>query len=437
MLANTAFVASMATMGIFCALTAPVLAAIAWWFPMLFQVVHGLESQSRVLFAFIGAAFLLTLFASTFNATLVALHRFDLRNLLDAGSLLVRVGFVVALFQVAAPAPWLIGPGFLLAGILSTAAGWLICRRIAPFLRFERGLVHALELRDMSGLGGWMVILRVGLILFQGSGLIIINFALGSEATGRYGALLLVVEAIRLLGDAIASVVSPAIMARHATNDPQSVRLLAERASKLIGLLIALPVGLVSGFAAPLLLGWLGPTFVPYSILLVLMVAPVVSNASIIPMAYVLISRADVRLHSWTTLVLGALNVLLALVSAAWTDWGLFGVASAGLILSVTNNLMTATYSAWGLGLRWRAFYRNIVVAVLHAAILAMACFAFATILRPQGLLSLAVAAAGPSLLYVAFVAVLSLNKDDRASVVGLLPAAIRRRVLFVSGGLV
>jgi membrane protein EpsK len=434
--ANRAFSASIVATLIASALITPVLVAIAWWFPLLFHVSPGLELQSRLLFGLITAGFVLTLLGSSFNATALALHRFDLRRLVEMAAMLVRVGVVVVLFQLTIPAPWQIGSGFLLSGILSFAAGWLICRQIAPYLRFDLRLVRPSEVREMGGLGGWMAILRVGIMLFQGTSLLVVNFVFGSEATGRYGALLLVVEAIRLLGDTVASVLSPAIMSRNATSESWSVRSLAERASKLMGLAIALPVGLAGGLAGPLLLAWLGPDFARCDLLLLLMVGPVLVNLSVVPMAYVLISRAQIRWHSWTTLILGLLNVVFSLLVAVCTDLGIMGVAAVNGLLSVTNSLLTATYCSLELGLRWRSFYSQIGIAVIHAATFGTACYLFASLVQPRGLFTLACVAAAMSVIYVGFVAVASLNQEDRTSLLGLLPPNLQKRLSTISGDL-
>jgi membrane protein EpsK len=427
--ANIAFSTSLIVAILISVLATPAFVALAIYFPVLFQVPPGLELQSRVLFGLVGAGLLLTLVGGSFNATSLALHRFDLRNLVESAAMMVRVGSVILLFHLTAPAVWQIGPGFLLSGVLSLGAGWLICRWIAPHLQFGWRHVTAEQLREMGRLGGLMTLLRVGIILFQGTNLIVINFALGIEATGRYGALLLVAEAIRLLGNTVASVLSPAIMSRNATGEADSLRALAERSSKMIGLAIAFPVGITCGFADPLLFSWLGQDFRPYSLLLILLVAPLVVNASVLPLAYVLISRGQVALHSWTTLSLGALSVVLALVAAVWTDLGLVGVAMVNLILSVANNVLTASYSAVGLGLGWRSFHWSILVACSHAAMLGAGCYVISLLFHPEGLLTLVTFAAAVSLLYGGIVLV-TLNRVERASLVGLLPSNVQKWIV-------
>jgi membrane protein EpsK len=412
----------------------PLLIITALLFPRLFAVPAGLEAEASWLFACVAIGFLLTLLGTTFNTSALILHRFDLRNLVEGLAFLTRVGVVVLAFQIWNPELWAVGLAFLLSGIVFLVSGWCVWRSLTPQLHIRWLQFDRLQLREMVTLGGWGTVIRVGVLLFATTDVLVINLIFGPDMTGRYGALVLIAELVRAFAFAVASVFSPAILAHYAREESAALRELAAKAVKLMGMTIALPSGLICGLAVPLLRIWLGEGFSTLNVLLIVIVSPLVITFAVLPLAYVLTSYNKLRLQGYATLALGCVNLLLAFAVARWSGLGPVGVALVTAVVLTSNNLFLASYSAKVMELPWHSFYPTLFNGALHMAALALIGFAATRLYEPAGWLQLAMLGSALGLGYCGVVYHISLNADDRLFLVSLIPPAVRQRIASIVG---
>ncbi len=423
---NTALAVTMAAAGILL----PLVIALTWAFPALFQVPPGLEAQSQLVFACVGLSFVASMLEASFTVSAQALHRFDLRNALLATVVLTRVGTVVAAMSLLVPQLWLVGLGFLVSAVVSLAGSWWLCRVITPELRIDLSLADRSRSGDLLAFGGWAIVNRTGMVLFLTADLIIINTLLGPVAGGQFAALILFPELIRSFSETIGSVLSPVIMGRYALSDHRGLHSLAGRTVRLFAIGLALPVGLLCGLAGPLLAVWLGPEYRHLSLLLVIMVAPLAINLATLPLSYVLSSYGKLRVQGLMTIALAALNIALAIAVARWTAWGAVGVAAlSGALLAVRNLVFLSSYSARIMGRPMATFYYPVLRGVLAMILIAVAAHYIASVLGPATLLALA---ALGLLLVAAILPVLyglALDRADRVFLRRLIPLRLRLRL--------
>jgi membrane protein EpsK len=432
--ANKTFNTSL-SMTIFISLAAlPFLGFFALFFPMLFTVPAGVETEASWLFGCVAAGFLLTLVGTNFNVSALILHRFDLRNLVEGLALVARVGVVVLAFQLMQPRLWQVGAAFLASGLISLVSGWYVWRHLTPQLHIRWLQFDRVQLRELASLGGWGTVIRVGLLLFAITDLLVINLVFGPEMTGRYGALVLFAELVRAFAVAVASVFSPAILAHYARQENEELRDLAAKAVKLMGLAIALPSGLICGLAEPLLRTWLGEVFSQWSALLIVIVAPLVINFAVLPLAYVLTSHNKIRLQGYTTIALGWVNLVLAVAVALWSGLGPIGVALVTAVVLTSNNLFLTSYSAKVMQLPWYSFYPALISGTLHMAAVALIAFAATRLYEPSGWLQLAILGGAIGIGYCAVAYLVSLNADDRLFLRTLIPPALRQYIASIVG---
>jgi len=220
-------------------------------------------------------------------------------------------------------------------------------------------------LRQLTGMGGWIVINQIGSLLYLSIDLIVVNKILGAEAGGQYGALLIWSTNLRALAGVLAGVFAPTIISLFAQQDIQGLASYCQQAIKFVGLMIALPIGLICGLAQPLLRVWLGPAFEPLAPLLMLLTIHLCVNLSVLPLFNIQVATNKVRLPGILTCVMGAGNLGLALLLVGPFGWGMYGVAAAGVcMLTAKNIVFTPLYGAYILGLGYKTFYRKIFPVV-------------------------------------------------------------------------
>ena len=196
-------------------------------------------------------------------------------------------------------------------------------------------------------MGGWILINQIGVLLYLGIDLVVVNKMVGPEAGGQYGAVMIWSTKLRSLAGVVAGVFGPTIISLYGRQDTTGLVAYCRRAVKFVGLVMALPTGLICGFAQPLLGIWLGPSFEPLAPLMMLMSIHLCVNLAVFPLFNIQVATNRVRVPGILTCVMGVGNLGLALLLAGPVGWGMYGVAAAGAVMLTAKNLVfTPIYGA-------------------------------------------------------------------------------------------
>jgi membrane protein EpsK len=418
---NTALALSLGACGV---LLLPI-GIITYFFPVLFNVPAGLELATQALFAGVGVTTLAAVLSGNFGVASLITHRFDLRNIVRALASLSRIGVVVLCFLVWPPSLWHVALGFIIAAGISVIGDVLVWRSLTPQLHIDRHDIDRHRFRALFGLSGWSTINQIGFLLLMQTDLLIVNAMFGAEMTGRYGSVLLFPILIDTMTETILAVLSPAIMARYAVGDIEGMRRIVSRSVKILGIGLALPIGLLCGFGRPLLNLWLGSGFAQLDFLLILLVGHLTVNLAIRPLSYVVNAYNRVKIQGLVTLALGVANVALAITLARWCGWGAAGVAAAAAIVwTIRNVLFMSSYVAVLMQLRWWAFYTPLLAGALGTLGIALASRFVTQLWWPASWLALGVLAAAIAAAYGILAYTISLDRSDR----DLLWSFLKRR---------
>jgi membrane protein EpsK len=418
---NTGFFLSLGLM----ALVLPASSLIVWQAPNLFRLPAGQQAAGRLLFALVLLTFMLTTLESNFSISSWARNRFDLRNGVALISRLAQVGLLLLTFRLFGARLWLVGIGILGAALVSFLGSRLLWRRLTPDLCVNIRLFDRSRLREMTGMSGWMLVNHLGAILLLNVDLIIVNRCFGPEMSGRYGTLLQLSIMIRSFAGAVAIILAPTILARHARQDHAAVDRIARQSVRLLGLALALPIGALCGFARPFLQTWLGATFTALAPLLVLLVAPLAVNLAVLPLFSTQIALKAVRWPGIVTLLSGAANLGLALALVSWTRLGMLGVALAGaIVLTLKNAVFTAIYGAKIRNAPWWQYLQAMLPGLLATLAVALVTGGLSKALALESWLALGACALVVSVSYCALVGVFGLKPEERVLLRGLMPHA-------------
>jgi membrane protein EpsK len=418
---NTALALSLAVC-VFLALPA---GFVTCFFPVLFKVPAGLELATQFLFAGVGATMLAAILGGSFGVASLITHRFDLRNIVRALTSLSRVGVVALCFLFWPVSLWHVAAGFMVSACVGLIGDVLIWRSLTPQLRIDRRDIDRRQFRALMGLGGWVTVSQIGYLLLTQVNLLVVNAVFGAEMTGRYGSVLLLPTLIYTMLEIFVTVLSPAIMARYAVGDIEGMRRIASRSVKILGIGLALPIGLLCGFGRPLLTLWLGPEFASLDLLLVLLVGHLTVNLAVRPLAYVLTAFNRVKAQGLATLAFGAANLALVIAVARWGGWGVAGVAAASaLMYTIRNAVSLSSYTGVVMRLRWWAFYTPLLAGALGTLGVALASRFVSQLWWPTSWLALGVLATAIAAAYCLFACTISLDRADR----DLLWSFLKRR---------
>jgi O-antigen/teichoic acid export membrane protein len=401
----------------------PVVLVLSLAFPYIFDVPPGWERDASWLFATVAVALFVSVIGSNFAISSFAHSQFLLSNIAQFAALLARIGFVVALFSLLPARLWYAGGGVLVAALVSFSGYVLLWRKLTPELRIQITAFDRSRLQSLTGMGGWVVVNMVGAVLLTRVDLIVVNTVFGAAMTGGYGSVVELSALMRYLVPAAGTVVRPVILTKYAQRDFVGLQRLSSQAVKLLGLALALPVGLLCGFSRPLLSIWLGPSFQNLNVLLVFVTAHLSLTLSVRLLLHVQNAYNKVRWPGIATLLSGGANLGLAILLALWGGWGATGVAVAGAVVwTAKNALYMPIYTARIMRRPWWTFFPSLSASVIGTLSVGMAAYGLTLVRMPNSWLTLASSAAIISLLYAVGVCGIGLSRADRQLLKDLLP---------------
>ncbi len=185
------------------------------------------------------------------------------------------------------------------------------------------------------------------LLFFFQIDLIVVNLLFGATSAGEYAIALQWGLLLRSIAGTLASVLVPTILGFYALKQTESLLKMTPSAIKFMGLAMALPAGLICGFAPQLLTIWVGAEYASLAPLLVLLTAPLAINMAVLPLFSINVAYNRVRIPGIVTIILGIANLVLAIVLSLVIGWGYYGVAIAGVItLTFRHTLFVPWYAA-------------------------------------------------------------------------------------------
>lgn len=335
----------------------------------LVRIPPGYEVATRWLFAGTAAAFLLNQIKTPFAVSAFCRNRLDLQNLATVAETLTRVGLIVMLFSLGTARIEYVGMAILAGTLVSMAIVIHQWRVLTPTLHITPRQFDWDMLRKLSATGGWATISQLGGMLYLNIDLILANRLFGAESGGQYAAVLQLPYLLISLSLAVGGIFPPTMYQLYARGEIEALVAYLRRSIRFLGLVMALPIGLICGFSEPLLRLWLGPSFSGFAPLLELMTVYMCLTVAMYPLYAVPMAANRLKAQGLVTLAVGVGNLALALFLAGALGWGLYGLAAAGAIAMIVRYvLFIPLYGAYILKQPFGTFLRGTLPIVLTTA---------------------------------------------------------------------
>ncbi len=406
-----------------------VAAVFSFFLPVFFNIPPGQEHAAKTMFLGVAGAFLIFTIANTFQSSIWVSNRFEIRAMIEAGSTLLRAGLVLLSFRLWAPALWQVSIIIPTVAAFVLLADFVACRKLAPGLRIRPSDFDRSKLPELLSTSQWLFWGQLGNLLFLNIDLVLINILLGPLDSGRYAPLLQWVMLLRVVMSLIAGTLSPEIVVRYARLDTLGLLNLSRQAAKFLGLVVALPCGLLCGFGRPMLGTWLGPSFMDLAALVWLVLAPLAVEASQYHFSAIMIAANKLRVPALSILAFGLGNAALAIFLTRYLSWGLYGVAAASAITSILRNgVFSPLYTAAILRQPWSTFLPRMWNALIACLLLAGAAAIVAGHVTPGSWIRLGVAATPLALAYTGIMYFWGLDADERITFQKIVFSSLRIR---------
>jgi len=192
---------------------------------------------------------------------------------------------------------------------------------------------------------------------------------------------------------------------------------------------MALPIGLICGFASPLLSIWIGQKFLNLFPLMWLLIGHLCINLTVLPIFAVQIALKKVKIPGIVSILMGICNLSLAILFPLIFGWGMYGVAAAGaIVLTLKNAIFTPLYGARILKSSWYTFMRPIFPGIIATIAIAISSFCIAYNINPSSWTDLIICFGVISLIYASMIFFVVLRNDEKFFLLSLIPTKVHNR---------
>jgi membrane protein EpsK len=407
----------------------PVLFFVVLYSPTLIKSLPDFAPDIRLLFAAVSFSFILNALSAPFGLAPFVKNLLYLKNI---GDLMEQIVFASLAALLSGFAGWGLSA---LALATSTRAiirlSWTVtCKmRLLPQLSIRMASFDFKYLQDILSMSGWFLISAAGTLLFVNSDLLIVNRILGAEATGRYGSLLILFNSLANVSGMVTSIMNPPLMNVYAREGLDQFIKQALTYARMAGTIIAAPIGLVCGFAAPLLTVWLGGSFTDLAQIFSVLSFGLILEISMVPIATLRLLEKKLKIPSLIYIAIGIVKIFLSIVLMSTTGLGLMGMAIGTAIFFVLNaGVVTPMYCAYIAKRPLLFFHRALIPGIAGVCFILIFAQLVRLVLPVASVSQLAEAALVVAVLYAIFAWFLLLDKKQRTFIIANVSSKIRHR---------
>ena len=306
---NTAFFSYLA-IGL---LQIPIFVLVIYYANAIFSIPEELYRDVVILLICSASSFLINLVCSVFTVPMYANNRLDISRGLDIARLILRLVGIVILFVAFKPALRYVGYVDLTLTLVLCITRIEIAHRLAPMLRVASRYYDWHKVRQLTEMGGWLLVAQMGFLLSMRVDVWICSRFISAEAAGDYAAIMQWPNLIRQAGTLLATVTAPMIMIYYARSEIQNLIRLNKVSVRVASLVLAVPISVLCAFSPTVLNIWLDSSFARLAPLMIIMLCHLVINVGVMPLFTVRVAVNRVRLPALVSIFVGVVNVGLTI----------------------------------------------------------------------------------------------------------------------------
>lgn len=305
---------------------------------ILFNIPTNIINSAKLLFILTTCSFFISLLTSVINVTLFALNRLDILNYLKIIRNALKLLFVILLFNICSVDIVYVGLSNFICEII------IFFISISLFQKFKNckikiciSFIDKMTLCAIFSMSSWVLIQQLGDTLIYKTDILFINNHLGTEASGRLGAISELGSYIVVIVNVIGTLFGPLIMAEYAKGNHEKVKKLGFSQTKIVGMISAVLCGILAGLGSAILTIWLGVAFADYHHWLILKIFPIPFVAAGGVLAYIYRAWNKVMFTAICTVFLGLACLILLIIL---TNFSKFFIAELTLTICMIFTIL-------------------------------------------------------------------------------------------------
>ncbi len=202
----------------------------------------------KLLWAFIAANFILSLFASIFSVSTFVTDRLDKTALTNARGSILRAAALVICYTFFRPYTFYVGIATLILGANNLISHIYYKKKLVPELKVNRQYFDFGSIKELFASGIWNSISKLSSILSSGLDLLITNIFVNGIAMGVLNISKTVSNIVLSLFGMLSSIFAPQLTIAYANNDFEEMKKQLISSVKLLGVFSGIPIAILVGF---------------------------------------------------------------------------------------------------------------------------------------------------------------------------------------------
>lgn len=410
----------------------PVVIILSLISPVVFSTGNASDSDIQIMFFLVLLSSLMMSFITCLNSVFMSYNYLFVIYTFRIIHTLLQVGLVLLFFFTEGPSLILLGVSFFIAAVVLVIGMFCGVRRINPDLKITRSAYDNKMVIEMSGLGIWNMVARLGELLFIQASIIVVNITLGSEVQGEFSIAANMISIVYTVCSSISAVSVPLIYKYYNDGNKDMMQSTLRIFTKVTGLIMVFPLAYLCIFAPQILNVWLSEDY-PNVVKMMMLTIPVCLAKCIfnilgsVPIVYSMLKPVGI-----VTCIIGGMNVLMMVVFTTFTDTGVYGVCvSWGISMLALDAVYYPFFISKLTGIRITTFYRPLLENYLVFGIfmiLGMILNHFYTL--PSTWLALILTSVIGFAVFMIALFRIGLSKEEKRIVSNYFPKSIRHLVI-------
>ena len=408
----------------------PAIIVLSWFATGVFDIGDQTRITVFVLFACVFGAALIRFLSSGFMTVLFAHNRLDLRNYINIAHILIQVIFIVVTFSMFGPNLYFVGFAYLISASLTFILSKILSKKTNPYLKIHLSEKSNSQLIDMSKTSGFVIVTQIGYLLRTQLSLIIINIFIGVVAGAHFSLALTWYTLIESISSLLSNQFTPLLYSLCAKIDQNNLVISGKLIVKFVGLIMVIPIGLACVFMPQLMTLWVGEEYTTLTPLVWILITPLILRLQGNAIYPIVIAYNKVNIAAIVSIVVGVLNLVLALLFIRTMSNGMYGVAWAWFITMMLQSVIFLLYIAYIVRVKISTYLSSALPAVLGFIIVVVLGMMFNLWYNPSATFpDMILSGVVVSAVYGIIIRIFFINKDERIFVKSLLPKIIKDKI--------
>lgn len=385
----------------------------------LVNISENIIVDIKILWAFIFANFIISVFTSIFSISTFVENRLDLTAIANIRGIIIKATVLVVCYTFFRPFTFYVGVAMLLWGLNNLISHIIYKRRLVPNLKIDKKYFSFKYLKELLAAGIWNSVSKLSSILSSGLDLIITNIFVNSVAMGVMNLSKTISNIVLSLFGTLASIFAPQLTIAFAEGNTEEMKKQLISSVKLMGLFSAIPIAILIGFGKNFYELWV-PTqnAVLLEILTIITCLNLIFALPLEPLYNIFTVKNKIKVSSIALVIFSVCSISTVFIGLNFIhneDMKIIYIACVGAFYNILRVLtFLPIYGAKCLDFKKTTFYPAILKNTLSVVILVVVAFGINSVLHINSWIKMIIACMLLGIIGLIINIFILFNKEER-----------------------